>query len=417
LLGVERVRTGVSSDIGVRGRLFLAFLGICGLAVLGAVVALFAFGDVKSVVDRVTRERMPASLASLELSRQAERIAAAAPSLLASTTAQQQQQTEQEINSELAKLEKLLTEIKIGQPDAALFADLDASVAAIRQNLTELEQLVTTRLQLVSRRADRLRILSGVARGIQDTIEWGLNAFNLNLRRIQDTLGDLSLSQQAREKAAKDLAREIANVRIVQDIASWLYNQRSYLIEASTASEVDLPHIAVNLTSHLSELDLVADQVPPLVRKNTQGQDTALRCSLSLPECGLKNVIAQVRALAEGPDSIPELRRRELDVISQGERLIGANRDASMRLAVAVNHLVDNARSDIARGADEVQATQRTGATLLIAVVVLSLLSSALIVWLYVGRSIIRRLTALSDSMLAIAGGQLRTALPAPGRD
>ena len=49
--------------------------------------------------------------------------------------------------------------------------------------------------------------------------------------------------------------------------------------------------------------------------------------------------------------------------------------------------------------------------------VLLSLLSSALIVWLYVDRNLIARLTALSDSMLAIAGGNLRAPLPGPGQD
>ncbi len=42
-------------------------------------------------------------------------------------------------------------------------------------------------------------------------------------------------------------------------------------------------------------------------------------------------------------------------------------------------------------------------------------MSSFLIVWLYVGRNLIARLTALSDSMLAIAGGNLRA--PLPGSD
>ncbi|NIP53013.1 MAG: HAMP domain-containing protein [Phycisphaerae bacterium] len=37
--------------------------------------------------------------------------------------------------------------------------------------------------------------------------------------------------------------------------------------------------------------------------------------------------------------------------------------------------------------------------------------------WLYVGRNLIARLTALSDSMLAIAGGNLRAPLPEPGSD
>jgi adenylate cyclase len=50
-------------------------------------------------------------------------------------------------------------------------------------------------------------------------------------------------------------------------------------------------------------------------------------------------------------------------------------------------------------------------------VVVLSLVCSILIVWLYVGRNLIARLSALSASMLAIAGGNLRVPLPAVGDD
>jgi class 3 adenylate cyclase/HAMP domain-containing protein len=65
----------------------------------------------------------------------------------------------------------------------------------------------------------------------------------------------------------------------------------------------------------------------------------------------------------------------------------------------------------------EALSVQRYGTGILIAVVVLSLVCSALIVWLYVGRNLIRRLTGLSDSMLAIAGGNLKTRLPPGGVD
>jgi class 3 adenylate cyclase len=50
--------------------------------------------------------------------------------------------------------------------------------------------------------------------------------------------------------------------------------------------------------------------------------------------------------------------------------------------------------------------------------VVLSLVGSALIAWLYVGRNIVARLAALNASMLAIAGGNLEAPLPADsGKD
>jgi signal transduction histidine kinase len=52
-----------------------------------------------------------------------------------------------------------------------------------------------------------------------------------------------------------------------------------------------------------------------------------------------------------------------------------------------------------------------------ITAVVLSIISSTLIVWLYVSRNIVRRLTVLSNGMLAIAGGSLHAPVAAEGGD
>jgi class 3 adenylate cyclase/HAMP domain-containing protein len=77
--------------------------------------------------------------------------------------------------------------------------------------------------------------------------------------------------------------------------------------------------------------------------------------------------------------------------------------------------LVDGANTEIVEANSQAAAIQVLNTNILAGVAVLSLVSSVLIVWLYVGRNLIARLTALSDSMLAIAGGNLRVSLPAPG--
>src|SRR5262249_5531195 len=104
-----------------------------------------------------------------------------------------------------------------------------------------------------------------------------------------------------------------------------------------------------------------------------------------------------------------------LALAAQGERLLLSNIEASAHLGAAVNRLVADARTEIAAAEADVSTTQRRSAGVLLAVVALSLVSSALIVWLYVGRSLIARLTALSGSMLAIAGGNLKAPLPLRG--
>jgi len=60
---------------------------------------------------------------------------------------------------------------------------------------------------------------------------------------------------------------------------------------------------------------------------------------------------------------------------------------------------------------------RRYGTGVVLGSAVLSLLSSVLIVWLYVDRNLLARLSGLSQSMLAIAGGNLQSPLPATGRD
>jgi adenylate cyclase len=77
--------------LGVRGRLLLAFFGISAFAVIAAAAAMYSFAEVGKVLGRSTEERVPSALASLELSRQAERIVTAAPAFLAATTRTQHQ--------------------------------------------------------------------------------------------------------------------------------------------------------------------------------------------------------------------------------------------------------------------------------------------------------------------------------------
>ena len=72
--------------LNVRWRLLLAFFGISAFAVIAAVAAMYSFAEVGKVVERITQQRVPSALASLELSRQAERVVTAAPALLAATT-------------------------------------------------------------------------------------------------------------------------------------------------------------------------------------------------------------------------------------------------------------------------------------------------------------------------------------------
>src|SRR3954452_23423020 len=98
-------RTGVmGGSVSVRWPFLLAFLGISAFAVLAAAAAMWAFLQLGRVVERTTEQRAPAALSSLELSRQAERIVAAAPALLAAPAEVTRADVAADIRAQLARL-------------------------------------------------------------------------------------------------------------------------------------------------------------------------------------------------------------------------------------------------------------------------------------------------------------------------
>ena len=205
-------------------------------------------------------------------------------------------------------------------------------------------------------------------------------------------------------------ARDAATAKLGQEIATFLPHQRAQielsaindglLKTAAAPTQADLPLLAFPLRRSLFTLEALASEFDEKLRPR------------------LVERIDDFKALIDGPDSIVDARHDELGVIAEATQLLDENARLSRALTDAVDRLVGDAKADIANANADALSVQRFSSGVLIAVVVLSLLSSALIVWLYVGRNLIARLTALSDSMLAIAGGNLRAPLPpAGGRD
>jgi GAF domain-containing protein len=125
----------------------------------------------------------------------------------------------------------------------------------------------------------------------------------------------------------------------------------------------------------------------------------------------------RVRTLAFGPDAILAVRAQELDLIGSAEKLIAENANLSARLTAAVDQLVWEAESDVSSSAKGALSLQRLSARVLLTFAALSLIGSILIVWLYVGRNLLRRLMRLSDGMLAIAAGSHHRPIDISGSD
>ena len=385
--------------LGIRGRLLLAFFGISALALLATVAAVYAFLEVGAVLNRITENRVPSALASLELSRQAERVAATAPAVLAATSAAQHEEVSAAVAGDMARLEELLQALKDAAISPTAAAEIEAAVHGLRRNLEALDELVAARLEVAARKEELLRRLSSTTNAIQRLVAAGILVMNSRLPQWR-ALGEQSPADREASPSVTELARAVSDYIPQQNAHQEISAVNEALLKAADApTPGELALIEFPLRRSLGELETLATEVDQNVRDR------------------FRQRLDDFKALVEGEDSILAARQEELRVLAQGEKLLAENDQLSRVLTAAVDRLVAAADSDIGAAGREAATVQRYGTGVVLGSAFLTLLSSVLVVWLYVDRSLLARLTAVSQSMLAIAGGNLRAPLPAAGRD
>ncbi|MDW9666330.1 adenylate/guanylate cyclase domain-containing protein (plasmid) [Sinorhizobium meliloti] len=380
---------------GVRGRLLFAFFGISAFAVLATVGALYAFLELSEVLERVTERRAPSALASLELSRHAERVAATAPAFLASTSRARHSEVSAAIGSEMARLEELLAALKGATLSSGVVSEIEDAAVGLRRNLHALDDLVTVRLAAVARKEELLRRLSATTNASQRLVAPGILVMNSKVPRWRAATADAVTTPEAEAAATRDLARAIAAYIPQQTAQREIAAINDTLLQAAVApTPGDLSLISFPLRRSIETLESLTPEFDEQLRKRFQ------------------QLVDQFEALIDGQRSIPNARNEELAVVAEGEKLVVENDKLSRKLTLAVDRLVAAAKGDIAEAGSEAATVRRYGTGVVLGSALLSLLSSVLIVWLYVDRNLLARLTGLSHSMLAIAAGDLRVPLP-----
>ncbi|MDP2618779.1 MAG: ATP-binding protein [Hyphomicrobiales bacterium] len=380
----------------MRARLLLAFFGISAFAVLAAAAGIYAFREVGGRLD-VVDARIPPTLSALELSRSTERIIAAAPALLAATDRNRRDEIKAALVSEVGRLNARLADLKGDDAGLLPLLQIEPIVSSLTANLASLEDLVAGRLET----SERIRTLR---RGVFQTNDETQRLLAPWLEVTGSQIATLVEAREAGPTGPGDQPRRLASLielqRLMRTAQAQVSALADMLAEASTTDQPRrLPILAFQLGLALRDLEATAAGLDPKLRP------------LFLEQA------AKLREFAEGTNAIAEARKQELALVGEGERLLTETGRLSAQLTAAVDQLGSAAKRDIGEAIRDALSVQRLSTRALVVVVALSLLSSVLIVWLYVGGNIVRRLTALSDGMLAIAGGGLHTPVAVEGAD
>ena len=205
----------------------LAFLGISGFAVLATLAALYSFAEVGRVLDRITRERVPGTVAALELSRQAERIVSAAPALLAVDTKGKLRDVSEGIAIEVRQLEQLVANLGMGGLRTGALAQIEPAVEGLRRNLAALDGLMAQRLDIAARRQARLDQLSSTTIATMRLLAPGILVMHSRAAQWRRADGEV---------AADASARRAATAALGEAISAYLPQQKAH-IEASAINE------------------------------------------------------------------------------------------------------------------------------------------------------------------------------------
>lgn len=399
-------RTDPIAFWGVRGKLLLAFLAVAMFSVLAAATGIYSITQVGKSFDQITERRVPEALAWQELSRSIERVVRGAPALLAVDNETDRKIVSDEVFSQMETLKILLADARqYGELDDEpylLDGAINTSVAADRavelveridDNFLSINQFVVDRLQLIqSKKKVQTRLARGNANA-QRTLLPSSRVLGSQLSEWRNDASENADTDLTPEQ--QELARSIIAFYPEQQAAVLFdaFNRQIFLIsEASTIEQVEL------LSFPLERIHTDILQLLPDIRTRVRGR--------------LEKQLDVLLRLTQGPEGLPEIRKAELMAITQAEELLGLNTRLSTFLTNRSATLVDAANQRISVANLEAVGTRLQNRNILIAVVLLSIVSSLLIVWLYVSRNLTARLSALSNSMLAIADGNLKTPLP-----
>jgi GAF domain-containing protein len=398
-VGATGLKASVSGPrrLGVSARLFIAFFGISAFTILGAAAGNYAFDQVGRRLEQIDA-RVPRVASSMEMSRSADRLMALTPALLAAASTQERDEIAMRMRPEIDRLTALLNAIKRDGSTEAAATVIEPLVASFESNLAQLEKLVGFRLESQERLA---ALLEEAFQADRDTERLFAPWFQVMEMQISRSFRDPRL--RGGEPSARpdgDLAATVARERSARSAQRGFSTIVAQLHQTASAGDGSrLPVVEFEIRRGLTNLETLAKQLDPKLERLFVDQ------------------VVHVRRLAIGPDAILAVRRQELDLVGQAEKLIGENSTLSAQLESAVNSLVSKTEGDIASSTGDALSVQKLNANILLALAALSLIGSALIVWLYVGRNLIRRLMSLNDGMLAIAAGRHHHAIDIAGND
>ena len=371
---------------------------------MASIIALVAFFQVGRIQREINTEYVPALTRAVQIGQLATSLAAAAPRLVAEARNRQlaidpaeEAATESfprasvDLLENAARIIELSSELAAGDRTAGL-RQFSADLAGNLQGI-------------------QVSVESGVA--LQERLSQLREATAVRSRELNELIGPL-LDDQVFYMATglRELADDPAPIEVRGSETEVIYLQALSAIDARG-------NLAGSLISDVvvqDDLELV-ETLDERFRAATAGTFRALDTLGDRAPQRLRQMLEAIYELGLGAGGAFPVRRQYLEELRNQLAYLARNESITDSLEAAVASLTVGLEVDALAATRASEAALNLGRSLLVALNVMGISSAALILWLFVGRFLIGRLTALSRAMRRMAGGDLETRIEVRGQD
>ncbi|GAB4356930.1 MAG: HAMP domain-containing methyl-accepting chemotaxis protein [Kiloniellaceae bacterium] len=386
----------LSHRFGIGVRLLGAFWGVAFLTLAASGVAWLSFTNVGSVLQQVTGQNTPAMTEALRLAAASSALSAEAPALVAAENDEERRKLNGGLFLKISALGGTLSSLGKHFGDSKQIEAVAKLTRQTTDNLQTLNAAVTEMLQLRGEREAKVAEIAAIHDAMLALINPMTDEVNFAL---------VAASYEAAE-AGSGAVTELFGTGVP-----------GLMAVLRTEAQVNLLQSILRDAAQATQ----AEDLTPLRDRFDAARGSLLESAGEIPENSmLANLGSEIdRLLAQGAEAgnVFELREAELAAAAKTHDLLEKSRTLSAELATEVDKLVKVAGDDLTAGTESSEAAIAAGKFWLVAIAGASFAFAGLIAWLYVGRNLVRRLTAVAISMRAVADGKLDTQVAVTGSD
>ena len=369
--------------LGVRGSLFAAFAVIAGMTILISAGAGMVFRHLGETMIDLSGQGIPRLAASLQLAAESASLSSQGPALLASPSEEALKERAKKMReTQQTALARLGEVIELGA-DKTVVAALGETVKNINDTINSLDSAARERLEAAALHDKQFKALREAQAGFAAA--------------ASPAMLDAQAQTNAILQSANFSPDDAANAaRRVEQLGTLIATTNLMASEMAAA-------LSANSSNTLEEIE-----------KECKAAQAKVKATLeSLPHDAtaesLRSAALKLLALGEGKTRLFKIRQKELDANDYGQIVLDETRKLEVGLGISVQQLVSGVKTETDASTYQARREISFATVAMLALGALTLVGSALFVWLYVGRNILRRIGSLQRSMQLLSSGDLES--------